>query len=70
MGSVSLSLHFFLEDCFEGEWTELVACALVELVLELDPMKSQSMQEALQGIHAHKHEEGEGEESQVQEEIL
>lgn len=30
---------------------------LVELVLELDPMKTQGVEEALEYVHAHKHTE-------------
>ena len=55
-GSRSL-LHFLSEDGLEGEGDELVPCALVELVLELHPMQSQSVQEALHGVHQHEHEE-------------
>lgn len=32
-----------------------ITVALVELVLELDPMQAQRMQEALHRIHAHQH---------------
>jgi hypothetical protein len=39
------------------EWLELVSLSLVEFVLELDPMKTEGMQEALEQVHAH--EDGE-----------
>ena len=62
----SWSLHFFSKDSFEGVRHELVACALVELVLELNPVKSESVQEALESIHAHQHSECESEEPEEQ----
>ena len=58
----SLSFSLLLEDVLNWERIELVAWALVELVLELNPMKSEGMQEALEGVHAHKHSESEWEE--------
>ena len=59
----SFSLHFFSEDSLEGEGDELVTSSLVELVLELDPMKSECVQEAFKSIHTHEHTESESEES-------
>lgn len=43
-----------------GEGDELVASALVELVLELHPMETQSVEEALHHVHCHQHRKGEG----------
>ena len=40
------------------EWDELVSLALVELVLELNPVETQVMQEALHHIHKHQYKEG------------
>lgn len=60
----SSSLHLFSKDSFEGERYELVASTLVELVLEFDPMESECVEETFEGIHAHEHTEGEGEEQQ------
>ena len=59
---LSLSLHLVSEDGFERERNKFVASTLVELVLELDPMETESVQETLEGIHAHQYSEGEGEE--------
>ena len=39
---------------------ELVAIALEKLVLELDPMQTDRVQEALQQVHAHEHAERDG----------
>ena len=54
----------------EGEWCEFVAAALVELVLELDPVETKGVEETLQGIHAHEHTKGKGEEYKECEEEL
>ena len=43
---------------FEGVWLEGNSLATEELVLELDPVQSERMEEALQEIHAHQHCEG------------
>ena len=48
------------ENVNEGEWLELVALTFVELVLELNPMETKGMQEALEQIHAHEDGEGDG----------
>jgi hypothetical protein len=53
----SFSSHFLLQHFLEGIRNILVATALVEFVLEFDPMQSQAMQEALQHVHAHQHKE-------------
>lgn len=37
----------------EGQWFKLPPISLEELALELDPLKTDSVQEALHGIHAH-----------------
>ena len=50
-------VHLVLEDGFIRERSEAVSCALVELVLELNPMESEGVQEALKSIHAHQHKE-------------
>jgi len=49
-----------LQDSLIAIGSELVPIALEELVLELNPMKTDCMQEALQQVHAHKHSEGDG----------
>ena len=64
----NLSLHLLSKDCLKRERRETVACTLEELVLELDPMKSESVKEALKGVHTHKHSESEREERKEQEE--
>ena len=51
-------LDGLLQNRLELVWTECVPLALEELVLELNPVKTESVQHALQGIHAHQHEEG------------
>ena len=61
---VSSSLHFISEDDFEGVWSEFVSVSFVELILELHPVKSQSVQEALKGVHAHQNAKGSCKESQ------
>lgn len=61
-----MSLHFVPQNGFEGVGDELVSAALVELVLELDPMQSQGVQEAFKGVHAHKDAECAGEEAKPQ----
>lgn len=42
------------------EGSELVALALVEFILELNPMQTESVKEALHHIHRHKHTDREG----------
>jgi hypothetical protein len=59
MTSSILALGFLSEDCLEGVGEILVAVALVEFVLELNPVEAEGVQEALQGVHAHEHAEGE-----------
>ena len=49
-----------MQDSLIAIGSELVPIALEELVLELNPMKTDCMQEALQQVHAHKHSEGDG----------
>ena len=49
---LDLSL-LLLEHVFNRERNKLVASALVELVLELNPMQSESMEEGLHEIHQH-----------------
>lgn len=63
INEISGSLHFLSEDGFEGVGHELVAAALVELVLELHPMQSQGVQETLQCIHTDDNTESSGEEA-------
>jgi hypothetical protein len=59
-----------LKDNFYREWTELDAISFVELVLELYPMESQSVEEGLHQIHKHKDSNCECEEDIVAEEQL
>jgi hypothetical protein len=42
-----------LEGLLVAERSELVALSLVELVLELDPVKTECVEEALHYIHRH-----------------
>jgi hypothetical protein len=49
-----------LLELLEAEGLKLDAVCLVELVLELDPVKAEGMQEALQYIHDGEHTEGGG----------
>ena len=53
--SVTLSLF---KDAFGRKWSKGVSITLEELVLHLDPVESETMQEALHLIHAH--DDGEG----------
>ncbi len=55
----SSSLHFELKNIFKGEWTILVSATFEEFVLELDPMKSQAMEEAFQYIHEQQYKQSE-----------
>ena len=48
-----ISFSVCKQDCFNGEWCKLVPISLEELCLELDPVKSESVQEALHHVHAH-----------------
>ena len=70
MTSSILALGLLSEDSLKGVGEILVAVALVELVLELDPVEAEGVKEALQGVHAHEHAEGEGEEDEEKEEEL
>ena len=56
------SLHLILKNVCEGIGVEFVAGALVELVLELNPVKSQGVKEALHGVHAHEDAKSDGKE--------
>ena len=60
----SITFHFVPENARERIGSEFVATALVEFVLELNPVKTESVQETLHGVHAHKHSEGNGEETE------
>jgi hypothetical protein len=54
---------------FENHWCEWNSSALEELVLELDPVQTQSVKRTLEQVHAHQHTEGcahEYEESEVE----
>jgi len=51
----SFPFHLRLESSFEGEGFVKVASSLVEFVLELDPMESERVQEALEHVHQHEH---------------
>lgn len=44
-----------IENVLVVEWCEFVPKALVKLILELNPMKSECVQEALHYVHRHKH---------------
>lgn len=50
-------LYFCVDFLVKTEWSECVTVALVELVLELHPMKTQSVQETLHHVHTHQHTE-------------
>jgi len=56
--SLDLTVDLLLEDVLTVEGQVHVASTLEELVLELDPVETQSMQKALKHIHQHKHTEG------------
>ena len=51
-------LNSCFQDLAEFEWIEWVAFTFEELVLELDPMQTQGVQEALQEVHAHEDAKG------------
>jgi hypothetical protein len=61
---VSLASHLVFEDLSDGVGAELVAVTLVEFVLEFDPVQTEGVQEALHGVHAHEHAEGDREEGE------
>ena len=58
VASTSATSQLFLIYGSEGKWCKLVAIAMVELALELYPVKTQRMQEGRQGLHHHQHPEG------------
>lgn len=49
------SLFFRFDDTFEAERIEQVPVCLVKLVLELDPVKTERVQETFHQVHAHQH---------------
>ena len=55
-----LLVEYILQYSGERIGQEFVAISLVELVLELDPMETERVQEALKQIHAHEDAEGDG----------
>merc|ERR1711972_651803 len=57
------SLGRELDQLLHIERRELLATGLVELALELHPMQTQGMKEALQNVHAPEHPEGNAEPS-------
>lgn len=57
--SIALKSFVVVECC------ELVALALVEFVIEFDPMQTEGVQEALHDIHAHQDAKGEGDPHEV-----
>ena len=59
-----------LEDFIERVGRVLGAVTSVELVLELDPMETEAMQEALEQVHAHDNGEGDRPEDWEQNESL
>ena len=61
-GLLRLSVTFYDagEQVGEVVWLEFVARAFVEFVLELDPVETQGVQEALQQVHAHQHAKCDG----------
>jgi len=44
-------LFFFVTQVVKREWPEAVTIALVKLVVELDPMKTERVQESRQTFH-------------------
>ena len=50
----------FEEQDFVGERNKFIAIALVKFILELHPMKTKGVQEALHGVHGEEHEHREG----------
>lgn len=54
----SCSFHFLFESSFEVERRVGIADTLEEFVLELDPVESEGVQEALECIHHHEHSPG------------
>merc|ERR1712045_389447 len=48
----------FLQYCPETEGHEAVACSLVELGLELDPVQAEGVEEGGQSLHQHHHSDG------------
>jgi len=54
--------HLFFENSLEAERSISITGTLEELVLEFDPVETQSMEGALEHIHVQKNEVGEGHE--------
>jgi hypothetical protein len=44
-----------LRESVEGKWMELVSITQVELALELDPMKTKSVQKCTESFHDQQH---------------
>jgi len=52
------ALEYMTKYCGVRIWSEGIAFSLEELVLELDPMETQGVQEALKHVHHQKHGRG------------
>jgi len=50
---IASSICLSLDSGAEREWLKLPSVCLVEFALELNPLQTQSMQEALHRIHTH-----------------
>ena len=50
---MACSILVVSEDGVEGVWLEGCTLTFEEFVLELDPMKTKSMEESLKQVHAH-----------------
>lgn len=61
--SYTTSLAF--KSLFKREGHESIALTLVELVLELNPMKTESVEEAFKDVHAHKDTESKADPHEV-----
>ena len=69
-GIVDTSVHLVLEHGGVGERLVFDSVTLVELVLELYPVETQGVQEALHGVHQQKHRQSESKESKPQDPSL
>lgn len=63
-----MKLFCLLELFFKRKRTKQVPVSLVKLVLELDPVQSERVQEALHHVHSQQHEQREREERREQQE--
>jgi hypothetical protein len=68
--SLAVVAPFLLKSVFEAYRRESVALALVELVLELNPVETESVQERFHQVHHHQDSDSRSNENEESEEEL